>query len=298
MDPTQRAGPEAPATAWSGVASPAWRLPLVAVDVGNSRIKLALFERLDERPLPVPSRTLALARADTAARPVRDSATVPTARDHATLDDIAAWLAPLAVDAVCWSIGSVARDTSAQLVHWLRQRGCPRIVLLAAGDLPLVVSLPRPDMVGIDRLLNAVAANRLRPPDRPVIIVDLGTAVTVDLVSAEGAFLGGAILPGIGTSARAMHEFTDLLPLVDMQALSAPPPELGTATVEALSSGLYWGAIGAVRELIARLAALAPAAPRVLLTGGAAPSVAGPLMDVAELMPHLTLAGIALSAAE
>ena len=142
---------------------------------------------------------------------------------------------------VTWPIGSVARDPSARLVQWLRQRGCERIVLLASCDLPLVVSLPRPDMVGIDRLLDAVAANRLRPADRPAIVVDLGTAITVDLISAEGAFLGGTILPGIGTSARAMHEFTDLLPLVDMQSLSSPPPALGTATVEALLGGLVLG---------------------------------------------------------
>ena len=62
------------------------------------------------------------------------------------------------------------------------------------------------------------------------MIVDVGTAITVDLVSADGAFLGGAILPGIQMSARALHEFTDLLPLVDVSDLTAPPPALGTAT--------------------------------------------------------------------
>ena len=87
--------------------------------------------------------------------------------------------------------------------------------MLAAGDLPLEVRLERPDMVGIDRLVDAVAVNRLRDAGRPAVIVDVGTAITVDLVSADGAFLGGAILPGIQMSARAMHEFTDLLPLVD-----------------------------------------------------------------------------------
>ena len=59
------------------------------------------------------------------------------------------------------------------------------------------------------------------------MIVDVGSAITVDLVSADGAFLGGAILPGIAMSARALHEFTDLLPLVDMSELTAPPPALG-----------------------------------------------------------------------
>ena len=109
-------------------------------------------------------------------------------------------------------------------------------------------------MVGIDRLLAAVAANRLRNPKRPAVIVDLGTAITVDLVDAEGVFRGGAILPGIAISARAMHDYTDLLPHIPMAELEEPPPALGRATVPAMRSGLYWGAVGAVRELIERLA--------------------------------------------
>ena len=98
-------------------------------------------------------------------------------------------------------------------------------------------------MVGIDRLVDAVAVNRLREPGRAAVIVDVGTAITVDLVAADGAFLGGSILPGLAMSARAMHEFTDLLPLVDVSELSEPPPALGTATEEAMRSGLFWGTV-------------------------------------------------------
>ena len=100
----------------------------------------------------------------------------------------------------------------------------------------------------------------MRPPGRPAVVIDVGTAITVDLVSAEGAFLGGAILPGIAMSARALHEFTDLLPLVDMSELAAPPPALGDSTEAAMRSGLFWGAVGAVRQLIEQLAGDAPAA--------------------------------------
>src|SRR5688572_30389073 len=110
------------------------------------------------------------------------------------------------------------------------------VTLISAGDLPLVVSLPQPDMVGIDRLLGAVAANEVRDPARPAIVVDLGSAITVDLVAADGAFRGGAILPGIGMSARALHEFTDLLPLIEMHALAEPPSPVGNATVPAMTS--------------------------------------------------------------
>jgi type III pantothenate kinase len=212
------------------------------------------------------------------------------------LDELTAWLSPWNAATVGWWVGSVQRTVTSQLVTWLRDQQAARIALLAAGDLPLVVSLPRPDMVGIDRLLNAVGANRLRSPHTPAVVVDLGTAITVDLVGARGDFLGGAILPGIGTSARALYEFTDLLPLLDMHALAEPPPPLGTATTEALRSGLYWGAVGGVRELITRLGQQVKSTPQIFLTGGTAPAVAGLLSQDAIYVPHLTLAGIALTA--
>ena len=113
-------------------------------------------------------------------------------------------------------------------------------------------------------------------------------------MSAESAFLGGAILPGIAMSARAMHEFTDLLPLVDMTELDGPPPALGDETEAAMRSGLFWGAVGSVRQLIDQLAG--DARPQVILTGGAGPAVARLLSESAILVPHLTLAGIALAA--
>jgi len=254
--------------------------PVVAVDVGNSRVKLGLFTTVDGQPLPLPAHTLDIGP------------------DAGELDRIGPWLSPCDVTSSDWWIGSVQREVAGRLVGWLRGHGAKRITMIASGDLPLTVSLPRPDRVGIDRLLAAVAANRLRAAVEPVIVVDLGTAITVDLVSAEGAFLGGAILPGIATSARAMHEFTDLLPLVEMWKLGEPPPPLGTATAEAMKAGLYWGAVGGVRELVARLSAGLDSRPRLFLTGGAAPSVARLLADNAEYVPHLTLSGIALAAAQ
>jgi type III pantothenate kinase len=166
--------------------------------------------------------------------------------------------------------------------------------MLTSGDLPLVIKLPRPDMVGVDRLLDAFAANQLRSPGRPAVVVDVGSAITVDLLDAEGAFLGGAILPGISMSARALHEFTDLLPLIDMAELAEPPPALGKATAAAMRSGLYWGAIGGVRQLVEQLTGDGSA--EVFLTGGAGTVVAKLLGQSAHYVPHLTLAGIALAA--
>jgi type III pantothenate kinase len=256
---------------------------LIAVDVGNARTKLGLFDGRRATRLPEPSRTL------------------PLVGLTPELEEIAAWLASEGRRPLHWWIASVNRPAASGLIEWVAQhRPDDRITMLAADDLPLEVHLDRPDMVGIDRLVDAVAVNGLRQPDHPAVIVDVGTAITVDLVSAEGAFLGGAILPGIELSARALHTFTDLLPLIDAEELSTPPPALGTSTVPAMRSGLYWGAVGAIRQLIDELHKAAGSRaerPDVFLTGGAGASVAELLGANAQHVPNLTLAGIALTSA-
>jgi type III pantothenate kinase len=253
--------------------------PLVAVDVGNNRLKFGLFDRQNEVALPEPA----------AVRACDGSSS--------SLEDLAAWLDGRLPVGGRWWIASVNRPSTTRLLQWLQQaRPADQVTLLAAGDLPLVVALERPDMVGIDRLLDAVAANRLRRADAAAVLVDVGTAITVDLVAADGSFQGGAILPGIAMSARALHTFTDLLPLVDMRELSAPPPALGTSTEAALQSGLFWGAVGAIRQLLEVLPGRCAGPSDVFLTGGAGPAVARLLGDTARHVPHLTLAGIALAA--
>jgi type III pantothenate kinase len=276
---------------------------LIAVDIGNARIKLGRFhilsaDRYSTGGIAVPE--------------PQDTLTVGDDADD--LDSLATWLhrfpSPLAgeglaakgealsqslSDPVAWYIGSVNRPSTTRLLNWLREhRPQDEVTLLVASDLELEVRLERPDMVGIDRLLDALAANRLRRPDHAAVVVDVGSAVTVDLLSADGAFCGGAILPGLAMAARAMHEFTDLLPLVTMAELSDPPPALGLATVSAMRSGLFWGIVGAIRELTCRLADGAPV--DLFLTGGAGPAVAGLLGPDARHVPHLTLAGTAIAA--
>jgi type III pantothenate kinase len=251
------------------------RFPIVAVDIGNNRIKLGWFDSASGAGLPAPGCSLQITG------------------EAPDLERIAGWLAGRRA---AWWIGSVNRPTATRLVEWIHDYDpATPVTLLAAGDLPLQVAVERPDMVGIDRLLDAVAVNRLRQPDRPAVVVDVGSAITVDLVSANGAFLGGAIAPGIGMSARALHAFTDLLPLVETLELAAPPPALGVSTLTAMRSGLFWGAVGTIRELTARLCAALDQTAEVFLTGGAGPAVAELLGREVRHIPHLTLAGIALS---
>jgi type III pantothenate kinase len=253
--------------------------PLIAVDIGNSRIKLGLFRECQAAGLPEAETTLHL----DGRKP--------------EFERLCGWLpeAPNA-ERLRWHIGSVNRATASRLIDWLRDhRNEDEIMLLTSGDLPLTVRLPRPDRVGVDRLIDAVAANRLRTPGRKAVVVDSGSAITVDLVDADGTFCGGAILPGVAMSARAMHEFTDLLPLIEMAELTEPPPALGTDTAAAMRAGLFWGAVGAVRELVEQLAG---GDADVFLTGGAGPAVAKLLGASARFVPHLTLAGIAVAASE
>jgi type III pantothenate kinase len=253
--------------------------PLIAVDIGNNRIKLGLFESAVGQGLPEPGRMLQVS----GAKP--------------DFEQVTAWLAPYGPADVSWWIGSVNRPTTTRLVDWLRSTATEsRVTLLASGDLPLRVALERPDMVGVDRLLDAVAANCLRGADRPAVVIDVGSAITVDLVSADGVFRGGAIAPGIGMSAQALHTFTDLLPLVDMSELAEAPPALGTSTVAAMRSGLFWGAVGLIRQLTHEMTAGMARPPHVFLTGGAGPAVAELLGPETQYIPHLTLAGIALVA--
>ena len=168
-------------------------------------------------------------------------------------------------------------------------------------QLPLVVDVEFPEKVGIDRLLNAIAANARRPPGQIAIVIDSGTATTVDLVDGLGVFRGGAILPGFEMGARALNQYTAWLPLIQHHRLHVRvPPVVGWNTTEALESGLYWGHVGAVRQLVESICreSAGPSeklAPLIFLTGGAAP-VLRPHLPTAKSEAALCLQGLAIAA--
>jgi type III pantothenate kinase len=173
----------------------------------------------------------------------------------------------------------------------------PLAVLTDRAKFPIVIDVEYPERVGLDRLLNAIAAQRLRQENQPVIVVDSGTTVTVDYVSRQGAFAGGAILPGIGMGARALHRYTALLPLLAAPGIAAePPPVIGRNTAAAMSSGLYWGNVGAVRELASRIENADPGEPgRLMLVTGGAGAVVSPHLERSQEWPFLPLQGLILA---
>ena len=205
---------------------------MIGVDAGNTRVKFAWMELPPVSGVPRSLGFMAI--------PVGQPLPVDTLRD---------WIRQghwprVVVD------GSNPPEVERVLREW-PQMGVPPTHLGDRQRLPLVIDVEFPEKVGIDRLLNAMAANARRQPSQIAIVIDSGTATTVDLVDGTGVFCGGAILPGFEMGAKALNHYTALLPLIQHHRLhDRVPPPVGRNTTEALESGLYWGHVGAVRQLI------------------------------------------------
>jgi type III pantothenate kinase len=144
----------------------------------------------------------------------------------------------------------------------------------------------------MDRLVAAVAVNRIRDPRRAAIVVDAGTAVTVDAITADGSFQGGVILPGMRLVCRALAAGTDLLPLVEVSFSESPPEPIGRSTETAIRSGAFWGTVGAIRLLVSQFRLQLGNSAQVFVTGGDASALASLIDDKAQFVPQLVLAGI------
>lgn len=142
--------------------------------------------------------------------------------------------------------------------------------------------------VGADRLANAVGAHD-RWPDDDVVVVDFGTAITVDAVSAEGKFLGGAIAPGVEAAATALYSSAALIPPVE---LKAPEAAIGTNTARGVESGIVFGIAALTDGLVDRIVAEVGGRAQVVATGGAAAMVVEHCRRIDTIDPNLTLNGL------
>jgi len=188
-------------------------------------------------------------------------------------------------------IASVNPPVSDALEQWLREN-YSAAVLLARRDfpLPIEVDCSEPDKVGVDRLLNAVAAYRL--VRRECIVVDIGTALTVDAVSPEGTFLGGAIFPGAKISSEVLHSRTALLPEVWLTEAASP---VGKSTVDAIAAGLYWGLAGAIDRLVSEVKSALGGSPDVIATGGDLTIIKTASRSIDRAEPNLLLNGLRIA---
>ncbi|HEY8503962.1 MAG TPA: type III pantothenate kinase [Gemmataceae bacterium] len=192
-----------------------------------------------------------------------------------------------------WVLAGVHPVRLAALVGWLGRYGDTAVTLDHWSKLPLVVAVESPERVGIDRLLNAVGVRSRLGPGEGAVVVDAGTAVTVDHVTADGVFRGGAILPGFRLMAEALHRHTAQLPRADVR--TPAPPQPGQNTERALETGLFWAVAGGVRALVEGYRGATAGPLRLFLTGGDAPLLLGGLPGAIH-WPELTLEGVRLSA--
>ncbi len=249
----------------------------LAIHTGHTRIKLGLFE---------------LSEADSAPRCIVSR--------HVENDEEFPWkeFEKLVSDpGRCRSILTGSNQQKADLIQNQWSSVFPAPVMLSRNsEIPITSLVDFPERVGADRLLNAVAVNKMRKADHFAIIVDSGTAITVDVVNDDGAFLGGAILPGVLMGARALNEFTTTLPLINgREFLDLVPDPLGSNTEAAMASGLYWGHLGAVKELVIRLSDQIDAPIQLFITGGALP-ILEPYFPDAVCEKNLSLIGSVLTA--
>ena len=224
----------------------------VAVDIGNSLIKVGWFENLQ-----------------TADEPMVDS--VWTFQEQEVGNP--RWQTALelcSADATWW-LASVNQSGLDRVQQWLRDhRPQTNGKVLESEHLPMSLEGLDPQQVGVDRVLAAMGARSMQVEPLPAIVIDLGTAVTVDAVSATGHFLGGVIMPGLSVGGKALADLTDRLPQVTVDHSGELPPVIGKSTDEAITAGLAWGLIGALETVVRQQREILGESTQVFITGGAA----------------------------
>ena len=198
-----------------------------------------------------------------------------------TADEYAVWLHQLMqlegvdrahIDAAI--IATVVPQTLFNLQRLCRKYFSVDALVVAVGnvDLGLRIDMPNPAEIGADRLVNAIAAHAAHPGN--LIIVDFGTATTFDVVSADGAYQGGVIAPGINLSMDALYQAAAKLPRIAVEPPVSPSGEdlgvIGKGTVHAMQSGVFWGYVGLIEGLVRRITLEIGGRVTVIATGGLA----------------------------
>lgn len=156
--------------------------------------------------------------------------------------------------------------------------------------IPIPILVDEPAKVGRDRLLNALAGYERK--HQATVVIDFGTAITFNVVSTQGEFLGGVIAPGINMMARALHQDCILLPLIKPKPIEQT---IGKNTQQAIQSGIYLGTIGLVNLTLDKIISELKSTPHIIATGGDAELIVPALPLIKETTPTLTLEGLVLA---
>lgn len=237
------------------------RRPFLLIDVSNSFTKLALASRTKLASIKkIPTR-------DLSAKLLRKT--------------IGAWDFDTAV------ISSVVPKTAKILDKYLKDKK-----ILRVGphlNLGVGIDYPNPKRIGADRLANASSAVAL--VGAPAVVVDFGTAVTFDIISADRKYIGGVIAPGLAVMTDYLYQRTALLPKID---LGEPVTAIGKSTRAAMMAGAIFGYRGLVKEILAEIFQEIASTEdlKVVATGGYAELIAAKLPQIQKVYPHLTLEGL------
>lgn len=242
---------------------------LLAIDVGNSRVGMGIW---DADGLHDPLR-VAADQSDACRLALEQTWTAMNGGRRAVV------------------IGSVSPQVALGVQAAIEKiSGLPAYRVRDDLPLPMRLAIENEREVGVDRVCAAAAAyERIRGA---CAVASFGTAITVDCVSEDGRFLGGAILPGMQMCCNALHDNTAQLPRVSP---AVPASVFGRNTHDAIVNGVVFGMLGALRELVERYAAELREWPKLVITGGNAPIVAELADYVDAVVPDLTLMGIALA---
>ena len=214
-----------------------------------------------------------------------------------TADEYGVWLTQLiALDGIKVNdvnaaiVATVVPQTMFPLTRLCeRYFSCKPFIVENGEEVGIDVTVANPDEVGADRLVNAVAAHAKYPGW--LIVIDFGTATTFDVIKDDGAYVGGVIAPGVNLSLDALEKAAARLPRV---TVSKPPSVIGTGTVTAMESGVYWGYIGLIEGLILRIKQEIGRDIRTISTGGLAPLFQLGSSMIEEVEADLTLDGLRL----
>ena len=250
---------------------------IIAVDIGNTNITIALFLKDEEKfikSIPGQSRTKLTACFKSAWQKI------PIAKSSKEKKRNGVIVVSSVKSAWTKQIQQIVKDNLGETVY------------IIGKDIPLPMDLAvdKPNEVGTDRIVSAAAAYAV--VEDAVVVADFGTAVTIDLVDEKGIFLGGVICPCFEISAQALKKNTAQLPKVKV---SRPKEPYGKTTSQAINCGLYYSAIGTLEEVIRRYAEKIGRWPQTVLTGGAAKVIKDECDFIDSYVPNLVVKGIVLT---
>lgn len=278
---------------------------MIVVDIGNSGLRAArISDSLEKAPALPESLDVFKLSWSVIGQEIRKAQpqTIDSSHERwSKLGDTDAlhWLVRAVADgeSTSWRIASVHRAVQAQLADVLKREALDaRVQWITYRDIPMTICVEYPERVGIDRLLAARAARHLLRlqaiPFGPSIVVQAGTALTIDWVDEQDQFMGGAILPGVGLSLQYMAAGTDQLPWLPTDRVHPIPPIPGKNTEQAIAAGVHAAVVGGAKLLIDRYRAGRPIP--VVISGGDGQLLREAIEPPVFFQKHLVLMGLAL----